>query len=126
MTALLSLAARLDDTPGLVNYQNRRQAMSGWCLDPETWRELTSRLPEQPAAFLAQLYAVNLLGAALAALAAPYWIFPRTGGLKRARDVERTAAALDPAVGDRQQAADRAGDGRHGDRPAAAHAAEGR
>ena len=41
--------------------------------------ELTSRLPEQPAAFLAQLYAVNLLGAAFAALAAPYWIFPHTG-----------------------------------------------
>jgi hypothetical protein len=38
-------AAGLDDTPGLVNYQNRRQAMQGWCLDPETWQYLTSRLP---------------------------------------------------------------------------------
>ena len=43
--ALLSLAAQLDDTPGLVNYRNRRQAMQGWCLDPETWQYLTSRLP---------------------------------------------------------------------------------
>lgn len=46
--ALLSLAAQLDDTPGLVNYQNRRQAMQGWCLDPGTWQELTSRLPPVP------------------------------------------------------------------------------
>jgi hypothetical protein len=42
------LAARLDDTPGLVNYQNRRQAMQGWCLDQGTWQELTSRLPPVP------------------------------------------------------------------------------
>jgi hypothetical protein len=47
-TALLSLAAQLDETPGLVNYQNRRQAMQGWCLDPETWQYLTSRLPPVP------------------------------------------------------------------------------
>jgi len=46
--ALLGLAAQLDDTPGLVNYQNRRQAMQGWCLDPETWQYLTSRLPPVP------------------------------------------------------------------------------
>ncbi len=46
--ALLSLAAQLDDTPGLVNYQNRRQAMQGWCLDPGTWQELTSHLPPVP------------------------------------------------------------------------------
>lgn len=46
--ALRSLAAQLDDTPGLVNYQNRRQAMQGWCLDPETWQYLTSRLPPVP------------------------------------------------------------------------------
>src|SRR6266536_3850233 len=46
--ALLSLAAQLDDAPGLVNYQNRRQAMQGWCLDPGTWQELTSHLPPVP------------------------------------------------------------------------------
>jgi hypothetical protein len=46
--ALLSLAAQLDDTPGLVNYRNRRQTMQGWCLDPETWQYLTSRLPPVP------------------------------------------------------------------------------
>ena len=42
------LAARLDDTPGLVNYHNRRQAMQGWCLGLGTWQELTSRLPPVP------------------------------------------------------------------------------
>ena len=41
-------------------------------------------------------------------------------------DFGRPRAAVDPAVGDRQQAADPAGDGRHGGRPAAAQAAEGR
>jgi hypothetical protein len=45
MTALLSLAAQLDDTPGLIDYHNRRQAMNEWCLDPGTWREITRRLP---------------------------------------------------------------------------------
>lgn len=48
ITALLSLAAQLDETPGLVNYRNRRQAMQEWCLGPETWQELTSRLPPVP------------------------------------------------------------------------------
>ena len=48
LDALLCLAAQLDDRPGLVNYQNRRQAMQGWCLDPGTWQELTSRLPPVP------------------------------------------------------------------------------
>lgn len=48
ITALLSLAAQLDETPGLVNYRNRRQAMPEWCLGPETWQELTSRLPPVP------------------------------------------------------------------------------
>jgi TniQ len=48
MTAMLSLAARLDNTPGLINYQARRKAMQGWCLDAETWQELTSRLPPVP------------------------------------------------------------------------------
>jgi hypothetical protein len=46
--ALLSLAAQLDDTPGLVNYRNRRQAMQGWSLGPEAWQYLTSRLPPVP------------------------------------------------------------------------------
>lgn len=51
LDALLGLAAQLDDTPGLVNYRHRRQAMQGWCLDPETWQELTSRLPPVPGPF---------------------------------------------------------------------------
>jgi hypothetical protein len=47
-TAMVLLAAQLDDTPGLVNYRNRRNAMRRWCLDQETWQELTSRLPPVP------------------------------------------------------------------------------
>lgn len=46
--ALRSLAAQLDTTPGLINYQRRRQAMRDWCLDPGTWHELTTRLPPVP------------------------------------------------------------------------------
>jgi hypothetical protein len=48
MTALLGLAAQLDDTPHLVNYHNRRQARQGWCLDPGNWGEITRRLPTPP------------------------------------------------------------------------------
>ena len=46
--ALRSLAAQLDTTPGLINYQRRRQAMRAWCLDLGTWQELTTRLPPVP------------------------------------------------------------------------------
>jgi hypothetical protein len=48
MTALLGLAAQLDDTPHLVNYHNRRQARQGWCLDRGTWGEITRRPPTPP------------------------------------------------------------------------------
>jgi hypothetical protein len=46
--ALISLAAQLDETPCLVNYRHRRQAMQAWCLAPDTWQEITSRLPPVP------------------------------------------------------------------------------
>lgn len=46
--ALRNLAAQLDTTPGLINYQRRRQAMQEWCLDPSTWQEITTRLPPVP------------------------------------------------------------------------------
>ena len=46
--ALISLAAQLDETPCLVNYRRRRQAMQAWCLAPDTWQEITSRLPPVP------------------------------------------------------------------------------
>ncbi len=46
--ALRNLAAQLDSAPGLVNYQRRRQAMRDWCLDPGTWRQLTTRLAPVP------------------------------------------------------------------------------
>ena len=48
IAALAGLATQLDDTPGLVNYRNRRHVMQEWCLDPENWHELTSRLPPVP------------------------------------------------------------------------------
>lgn len=43
--ALRHLAAHLDSAPGLIDYQRRRQAMRAWCLDPDTWQQLTLRLP---------------------------------------------------------------------------------
>lgn len=46
--ALRSLAVQLDGTADLVNYRHRRQAMQAWCLNPETWQEITSRLPPVP------------------------------------------------------------------------------
>ena len=47
--AMHGLAAQLDaDIPRLVNYQRRRQAMQEWCLDPDTWQEITNRLPPTP------------------------------------------------------------------------------
>jgi len=47
--ALTSLARELDDpaTP-LVNYQHRRQALENWCIDEDTWSDITARLPSVP------------------------------------------------------------------------------
>jgi len=51
-SALHDLAARLDaDAPMLVNYHRRRQAMQGWCLDPDTWQDIADRLPPTPGPF---------------------------------------------------------------------------
>jgi len=49
--ALRSLAAQLDAAPRLTSYQRRRQAMQEWCLDQDTWQEITSRLPPVPGPF---------------------------------------------------------------------------
>jgi hypothetical protein len=46
--ALQDLARSLDNAPALTDYRQRRQALRGWCLDPGTWREITSRLPSVP------------------------------------------------------------------------------
>ena len=46
--ALHDLARELDATPGLTDYHHRRQALHGWCLDPCTWHDITSRLPPVP------------------------------------------------------------------------------
>lgn len=51
-SALHGLAAQLDaDAPRLVNYQRRRQALKEWCLGPDTWQEITHRLPPTPGPF---------------------------------------------------------------------------
>jgi hypothetical protein len=46
--ALDDLAVQLDATPGLVDYQRRRQALREWCLDQDTWQEIVSRLQAHP------------------------------------------------------------------------------
>jgi len=51
-SALHDLAAQLDaDAPRLVNYHRRRRAMQEWCLAPDTWQEITDRLPPTPGPF---------------------------------------------------------------------------
>lgn len=47
--ALEALARELDNpaTP-LANYQSRRQALQTWCIDEDTWTNLTARLPPGP------------------------------------------------------------------------------
>lgn len=49
--ALHALADDLDTSPHLVNYQRRRDTLRGWCLDTDTWQEITSRLPPTPGPF---------------------------------------------------------------------------
>jgi hypothetical protein len=40
--ALHRIAIHRDGTAYLINYRHRRQVMQAWCLDPETWQEVTS------------------------------------------------------------------------------------
>jgi hypothetical protein len=47
-TALNDLAASLGTTPGLLNYQHRRDALQTWRLLPATWTEIVSQLPPVP------------------------------------------------------------------------------
>ncbi len=47
-TALQDLAGALDSASGLLDYRQRREALRGWCLDPDAWREIVSRLPPVP------------------------------------------------------------------------------
>ena len=47
--ALRSLARELDSPAApLVNYQRRRHALQGWCIDEDTWSQLVKRLPPVP------------------------------------------------------------------------------
>jgi hypothetical protein len=47
-TALDGLAASLSATPGLLNYQHRRDALQTWSLHPSIWTEIISQLPPVP------------------------------------------------------------------------------
>jgi hypothetical protein len=46
--ALRDLARELDTAPDLIDYRQRRQALQGWCLSPDVWRDITNRLPPVP------------------------------------------------------------------------------
>jgi len=46
--ALQHLARSLDTASDLIDYSQRRQALQGWCLDPDAWREITDHLPPVP------------------------------------------------------------------------------
>ncbi|MFF5614605.1 TniQ family protein [Streptomyces albidoflavus] len=47
--ALGNLAAELKERAEiLIDYKRRREALSNWALTPETWRELTSQLQDDP------------------------------------------------------------------------------
>jgi hypothetical protein len=43
--ALHSLADELDAAPDLVDYQQRREALRNWCIDPDAWQQLLEQLP---------------------------------------------------------------------------------
>ncbi len=43
--ALQTLAEEIESLLAPIDYRHRRQALSGWSLDPYIWEELTSRLP---------------------------------------------------------------------------------
>ena len=45
---LRTLAAELDTSAHLVDYQDRRQRLCDWSLDPMAWQELITRLPPTP------------------------------------------------------------------------------
>jgi hypothetical protein len=48
-TALQALARELDDPATLlVNYRQRRQVLETWCIDEDTWADLTARMPTVP------------------------------------------------------------------------------
>src|SRR6266540_1056509 len=46
--ALHALADELNAATNLIDYQRRRDALRTWCLDTDTWQQLTSRLPLTP------------------------------------------------------------------------------
>jgi hypothetical protein len=50
-----ALARQLSATPGLTNYQHRRDTLRNWCIDPETWQDIISQLPPTKGPFQPEL-----------------------------------------------------------------------
>ncbi|WP_405987349.1 hypothetical protein [Streptomyces sp. NBC_00872] len=46
--ALRNLARDLDTAAAPINYRRRREALHRWALTPDTWQEITDRLPHVP------------------------------------------------------------------------------
>jgi TniQ len=53
--AVHALARQLSTTPGLINYKRRRDALRNWCIDPETWQDIISKLPPTKGPFQPEL-----------------------------------------------------------------------
>jgi TniQ len=53
--AVHALAHQLSATPGLINYQRRRDALRNWCIDPPTWQDIIRQLPPTKGPFQPEL-----------------------------------------------------------------------
>jgi hypothetical protein len=43
--AVHALAKQLNNTPNLIDYKHRRDALQTWCIAPATWQDILDRLP---------------------------------------------------------------------------------
>jgi hypothetical protein len=53
--AVHALARQLSTTPGLINYEHRRDTLRNWCIDPETWQDIITQLPPTKGPFQPEL-----------------------------------------------------------------------
>ena len=53
--AVHALARQLSVTPGLINYEHRRDTLRNWCIDPGTWQDIISQLPPTKGPFQPEL-----------------------------------------------------------------------
>jgi hypothetical protein len=49
--AVHALAKQLNNTPNLIDYKHRRDALHTWCIDPTTWQDILDRLPHTKGPF---------------------------------------------------------------------------